>query len=64
MSKVGIMIIIPEMTICTKNAYFYFLFCFGLVQWVEVGVEDHFVALLEAEEKDLVRFAFLEISEF
>ena len=42
------------------NAYFYFLFCFVLVQWVEGDVEDHFVALLEAEEKDLVIFAFLE----
>ena len=46
------------------NAYFYFLFFFCLVQWVEVDLEDHFVALVEAEEKDLVKFAFLEISEF
>ena len=46
------------------DAYFYFLFCFGWVQWVEVDVEDHFVALLEAKEKDLVKFAFWEISEF
>ena len=45
------------------NAYFYFLFCFCLVQWVDVDLEDHFVALLEAEEKDLVKFAFWEISE-
>ena len=47
-----------------QNAYFYFLFCFCLVQWVEVDLEDHFVALLEAEEKDLVKFVFWEISEF
>ena len=47
-----------------QNVYFYFLFGFGLVQWVEGDVEDHFVALLEAEEKDLVRFVFLEIPEF
>ena len=46
------------------NAYFYFLFCFCLVQWVEVDLEYHFDALVEAEEIDLVRFAFLEISEF
>ena len=34
------------------NAYFYFLFCFCLVQWVEVDLEDHFDALVEAEEID------------
>ena len=47
-----------------QNAYFYFLFCFGLVQWVEGDVEDHFDALVEAEEKDLVRFVFWENLNF
>ena len=46
------------------NAYFYFLFCFGVVQCVGVDLEYHFDALVEAEENDLVEFAFLEISEF
>ena len=43
---------------------FIFFFCFCLVQWVEFDLEYHFVAVVEAEEKDLVRFVFWEMSEF
>ena len=60
MPKVGIRIIFPEMTICIVG-YFYFSFLFFFwVQGVEVDLEYHFVALVGAEEFDLVNFVFLE----